>query len=118
MPEALPPQVAEFERLVRDQGMPVLVYFHAEWCPPCRALSPVIDRIAQLYTGRAAVVKVQSEQNRELTDHYNVRSIPTLMLFGRDGLVEPRLVVRSVRELTDRIDREIAAMRGADGVAL
>ena len=64
----------------------VVVDFWAEWCPPCKMLSPVLDRVAQKYAGRLKVVKCNIDENQDIADQYAIASIPNLVFF-RDGQV-------------------------------
>jgi|SRR5690606_18741469 thioredoxin 1 len=73
-----------FEQEVLASSVPVLVDYWAEWCGPCRAIGPTIDRLAGEYAGRLKVAKLDTDENPEVPRRYGVRSIPTLMLF-RDG---------------------------------
>ena len=77
---------ANFEEEVLRSPVPVLVDFWAQWCPPCRSLSPVVDEIAAQTAGAAKVVKVNVEDNPELIRRYRVQSVP-LVLFFKDGEV-------------------------------
>jgi thioredoxin 1 len=80
-----------FEALVdRAPGL-VLVDFTADWCPPCRRLAPDIDALASEYAGSLTVVKVDADEQPDLTARFGVRSLPTLMFF-RDGQVVDRMV--------------------------
>ena len=82
---------ANFESEVRQALVPVLVDFWAQWCPPCRMLSPVLDEIAAEKTGAAKVAKVNVDDNPELTRRFKVQSIP-LLLFFKDGEVRDQLL--------------------------
>ena len=73
-----------FEQEVLASPVPVLVDYWAEWCGPCRAIGPTIDRLAGEYAGRLKVAKLDTDDNTDVPTRYGVRSIPTLMLF-RDG---------------------------------
>ena len=74
---------ASFFELVRVSDMPVLVEFWAEWCGPCRIVSPAIARIARELTGRALTVKVNVDRKPEVARAFEVQGIPTIMLFWR-----------------------------------
>jgi thioredoxin 1 len=70
-----------FETEVLQSETPVLVDFWAEWCGPCHAVSPVLDRIAEERVGELKVVKVNIDEERGLADRYGIASIPTMILF-------------------------------------
>ena len=74
----------EFEGSVLGNSGPVLVDFWAEWCGPCKQLSPVLDELAKEMEGKVTVAKVNIDQNPEAPQKYGVRGIPTLILF-KDG---------------------------------
>lgn len=74
----------EFEGTVLGSTGPVLVDFWAEWCGPCKQLSPVLDELAKEFDGKVTVAKVNIDQNPESPQKYGVRGIPTLILF-KDG---------------------------------
>ncbi len=73
-----------FDAEVLAASEPVLVDFWAEWCPPCKAMDPVLDRLAEEMAGKVKIVKLDIETNPATTVRYNVRSMPTLILF-RNG---------------------------------
>jgi len=78
---------SNFDELVLKAGTPVLVDYWAEWCGPCKMIAPVLDEIAQEYTGKITVAKLNIDDNPATPAHYGVRGIPTLMLF-KDGDIE------------------------------
>lgn len=80
-----------FESLVLQSDTPALVDFWASWCAPCRAIAPIVDEMAQEYTGKLRVVKVNVDDNPATPGKYGVRGIPTLILF-KGGKVVDQLV--------------------------
>lgn len=71
----------DFQRSVLESSAPVIVYFYADWCAPCRMLAPYLDRIASSAEGRVLVAKVDTDAAPELAARYAIRSIPTVVLF-------------------------------------
>jgi thioredoxin 1 len=69
----------------------VLVDFFAEWCGPCKALSPVIDELASEFQGKASITKVNVDENSNIAAQFGVRGIPTVVIL-KDGKVEKQLV--------------------------
>ncbi len=71
----------DFHQQVLSSDRPVLVDFYADWCSPCRKLSPIIDELAVEYDGRIKVVKIDVQTSRLLAREYNVRGIPAVFIF-------------------------------------
>jgi len=82
---------ANFETDVLKSTLPVLVDYWAEWCGPCKMISPILDEIAASYQGKLRIAKVNVDENAQLTQKYGIRSIPTLMLF-KDGNVQAQKI--------------------------
>jgi thioredoxin 1 len=76
---------------VLSSPTPVLVDFWAEWCGPCKMVSPIVDQIAEEYDGKLRVVKVNADANADLLTQYSVMGIPTLLLM-KGGEVAERIV--------------------------
>ncbi len=100
---------ATFEsRVLRAHGA-VLVDFGADWCPPCRAMAPVLEAVAREHAGVLTVLTLDVDRNRQAADRYGAMSLPTLILF-RDGapvkqLVGARPKAALLRELNPHLDR-------------
>lgn len=89
----IPKNVTEsnFQSVVLENPQPVVVGFWADWCNPCHAMSPVIEDLARGFSGDATVAKLNVDENKSLTQKYNIRSIPTVLVF-RDGEVVDQIV--------------------------
>ncbi|MGH9430869.1 MAG: thioredoxin [Terriglobia bacterium] len=80
-----------FENQVLKATQPVLVDFWAPWCAPCRMIAPSVEAVAEQFAGKALVVKVNVDDNQGIAGRYNIRGIPTLLLF-KDGQVREQIV--------------------------
>ena len=77
-------KTTDFDNEVLQSEKPVIVDFWAEWCGPCHAVSPILDKIAAEHEGELKLVKVNIDEEQELAMRYGVQSIPTMILF-KDG---------------------------------
>ncbi len=75
---------ASFEQEVLKASLPVLVDFWAPWCGPCKMIAPILDDLADVYADKLKIVKINVDENSQVASKFNVRGIPTLILF-KDG---------------------------------
>lgn len=78
--------MASFKELIQSD-LPVLVDFHATWCGPCKQLSPVIEKVATKFNSRLKVVKVDVDKNQSAAQAYQVKGVPTMILFKQGKVV-------------------------------
>ncbi len=82
---------SDFENVVLKSELPVLVDFWAAWCGPCRAIAPTVEELAHEFSGKVKVTKLDVDSNQKTAIHYNIRSIPTLMVFKAGDVVATQL---------------------------
>jgi thioredoxin 1 len=93
-----------FDETIAGSAEPVLVYFWAEWCGPCKAIAPILDEIAAENAGKLSIAKLNVDENPSVAMRYGVQSIPTLILF-KGGEAQKRLVgAKGKRQLLAEID--------------
>jgi thioredoxin len=90
---------------VIGSAQPVLIDFGAAWCPPCRAIAPVVDAIAAAYDGKLRVAMCDVDRSPALANRFDVRSVPTLVVV-RDGRVVGRMVGAAPRDRIERFVKE------------
>ncbi|HWV14142.1 MAG TPA: thioredoxin TrxA [Cellvibrio sp.] len=78
---------ANFATEVLGSDLPVLVDFWATWCGPCKMIAPILDDLAEQYAGKVKIAKIDVDSNKEVPGKFNIRGIPTLLLF-KNGQVE------------------------------
>ncbi len=92
-----------FDSEVLASSGPVVVDFWAEWCGPCKAMSPIVDELANEMSGKVKMVKVNIDENPNSPTKYGVRGIPTFMVFKDGALVDTRVGSMSKSQLSDWI---------------
>jgi thioredoxin 1 len=96
-----------FEQEVLKSDKPVVVDFWAVWCAPCRLVAPTMDAIAEEYLGRAKVGKLNVDENQVVTSRYNIRGIPTLLVF-KNGQVQEQIVgVTSKNNIVELLEKHL-----------
>jgi thioredoxin 1 len=97
-----------FSQEVLNSAAPILVDFWAEWCGPCKMIAPALDELADEYAGRLRIGKVNIDEHQSLAAQYNVRAIPTLLLFKQGQVVEQMVGAKGKRDLKASFDRVLA----------
>ena len=97
-----------FEKDVLQSNKPVLVDFWADWCAPCRMLSPTIDAIADQFSSSASVVKVNVDDSTATAQRYGIKGIPTLILFSGGKEVERVVGATSKEAISKMISKHVS----------
>jgi thioredoxin 1 len=98
---------ATFDQDVLNSEVPVLVDFWAEWCGPCRQMTPTIDALASDYSGRAKIGKLNVDNNSGTAARYNIRGIPTLLLFKGGRVVEQKVGAAPKSEIQKMLETHV-----------
>ena len=99
----------DFEGEVLKSTVPVLVDFYADWCGPCKMVAPTMEKLSEEYGGKVKFVKINVDENQELSSKYDIMSIPTAMLF-KNGTVEDSIIgAYPAAAYRQRLDRAIGA---------
>ncbi|QYO66890.1 thioredoxin [Leptolyngbya sp. 7M] len=93
---------SNFENDVLGADVPVLVDFWAEWCGPCRMIAPTVEAVAEEFSGKAGVYKMNVDENQNVPNRFGIRSIPTLIVF-KGGQEQERIVGAVGREQISKV---------------
>ena len=97
----------DFENEVINGDIPVLVDFWAEWCGPCKMLSPILEDVLEELKEKIKVVKVNLDENQDLAIKYSVRSIPSLLLFSKGELIDTKIGLSPKDDIVSWISSKI-----------
>lgn len=98
--------MANFKDII-NSDQPVLVDFFAEWCGPCKTLSPILKEVAEKVQGKAKIIKIDVDKNQQAASVYNVRGVPTLILFKNGKQLWRQSGVVSGNDLINLINQHI-----------
>ena len=96
-----------FDNEISNSKTPVLVDLWAEWCGPCKSLTPILEEISDDMSDKIQVVKVNLDENQDLAMKYSIRSIPTLLLFKQGQLIDTKVGLLPKSDLVDWISSKI-----------
>lgn len=107
MENAKPVNTKSWQTEVMDSQIPVFVDFWAEWCGPCRMVSPVVEELSSDYPGKVKFVKVNVDESGELASKYNVFSIPTLAVFNKGEIIAQQVGAASKASYKNMIENAL-----------
>jgi len=99
-------QQDEFDQIIANNNL-VVVDYTAPWCGPCKVVAPLIDKLAEEYDGKAAVVKIDIDQNPDNPKQFGVRSIPAVLIFKQGEVVETIVGKTSYEVFSNKLEEQL-----------
>ena len=96
-----------FEENVIKKGQPIIVDFWAECCGPCKQIGPILEEISEEYSDKITIGKLDVDENPETPGKFQIRGIPTMLLFNNGELIDTKVGMSSKTDLTEWIDKNI-----------
>jgi len=96
-----------FEEMLSGSDVPVLVDFYADWCGPCRMMTPILEQVNLQLKDRLRIVKIDTEKYTELASRYSIEALPTLVLFKQGQPVDKIEGVMQVEQLVQRLQTKL-----------
>lgn len=96
---------ANFDQEALQSDVPVVVDFYADWCGPCKMMSPIVDELSTAYEGKAKIGKVNTDENRAVASKYNIMSIPTILFIKNGEVVDTVVGALPKAVLEDKINK-------------
>ena len=107
MPYSIDITDTEFENEVLDSKVLVVVDFWAPWCSPCKTIAPILEEIAENYGDKLKIIKINIDSNMLIAQRYNVKGIPTIMLFKNRKCIETKVGIIEKSQLISLIDNNL-----------
>lgn len=98
---------ATFDKVVNESSKPVLVDFWASWCKPCKMVAPILEEIAQEYSDKIVIAKLNIEENPNIAPKFGIRGIPTLLIFKNGQVAATQVGALSKAQLKDFINPQL-----------